>query len=612
MTRDEKKQKWALLNYPGEYAQLGRVLGVDPLVIKLIYNKGIQTEEGIREYLSGGIESLHDPSLLMNVDKACALLQKAIRQKQRIRIVGDYDIDGVMSSYILLSALQRLGADVDVRIPERIRDGYGLNERFVTEAIRERKDLLLTCDNGIAAYAEIALAKEKGLRVIVTDHHDIPFRIVDGKREDVLPPADALIDPKQPGEIYPFHDLCGAAVAWKLMQRLYHLEGREEREIDDWISYVAIATIGDVMLLQGENRILVREGLRALKDLDNPGLLQLIAQQNLEKEKIDVYHVGFVIGPCLNAGGRLDTALRALHLLTERDRSRAAKLAGDLIALNTSRKAMTEQGVEEAIRQIEGTELMKDKVLVIFLPELHESIAGIVAGRIKEKYHKPCFVLTKAANVRQGEASSEKETREAEQETPALAKGSGRSIPAYPMSEELGKVQKLLVKYGGHPMAAGLTIEERNIDSFRQALNDNTRLTREDLIEEILVDALLPMSYLTAERVHAIDRMKPFGNGNKKPLFARLGVRVPDRRLVGKMKNVLRCTLLDPDGTRMTAVRFGDGAKLSAFLEMHDRIDILYIPVINAFGGREKVELRIEGYRASTASSKPSGKSVKS
>ena len=430
-------EKWVMAAKKADFNQIGQKFHIDPVIARLIRNRDVIGDEKIREYLLGTVNELPSPWLMKDMKKAVDILEKKIQQKVKIRIIGDYDIDGVTSTYILLKGLTRIGADVDTYIPDRVADGYGIHEHLIVKAESDGIDTIVTCDNGIAAAAEIQMAKEKGMTVIVTDHHEIPYREENGERKVILPPADAILNPKQYDCPYPNKNLCGAVVAFKYITALYERFNIPEKELEDYYELAAIATVGDVMDLQGENRILVKEGLRRLKNTQNKGLQELIRANALEDAKITAYHIGFVLGPCINASGRLDTAVRSLALLNAQTKEEAAKLAGDLTALNQSRKALTEKGKEEAIQLIETTELKNDRVLVVYLPECHESLAGIIAGRIREKYHKPAFVLTK------GEKS---------------AKGSGRSIESYSMYEELVKCADLMVQFGGHPMAAGLSL----------------------------------------------------------------------------------------------------------------------------------------------------------
>lgn len=454
-------------------------------------------------------------------------------------------------------------------------DGYGIHEHLIERAVNDGIDVIVTCDNGIAAYNEITMAKEKGMTVIITDHHEIPYKETEDGRELILPPADAIVNPKQPDCNYPEKRLCGAVVALKLVTALYEACGIPEKELEDFLELGAIATVGDVMDLQGENRILVKEGLKRLSHTSNKGLRELIRANGLEDGPITAYHVGFVLGPCINASGRLDTAARSLALLNAKTKEEAARLAGDLTALNQSRKALTEKGKEEAIRIIETTELKNDRVLVVYLPDCHESLAGIIAGRIREKYHRPAFVLTG------GETS---------------AKGSGRSIESYSMYEELVKCADLMIQFGGHPMAAGLSIEEKNIEEFRRRLNVNCTLTDEELRPKIVIDVPMPVSYITKELVEQISLLEPFGKGNTKPVFAQKNLRVLDHSIIGKNKNVVKLKLLDPQGISVEGIYFGEAEDFVNFIREKDSISVTYYPEINRFRGRESLQIIIQNY----------------
>ena len=568
-------EKWVVAAKKADFNQIGQQFHIDPVIARLIRNRDVVGEEKIREYLLGTVEEIPSPWLMKDMEKAVDILEKKIQQQARIRIIGDYDIDGVTSTYILLKGLTRIGAKVDTYIPDRVADGYGIHEHLIDRAVEDGIDTIVTCDNGIAAAAEIQMAKDKGMTVIVTDHHEIPYREENGERQVILPPADAILNPKQYDCPYPNKNLCGAVVAFKYITALYERFGVPERELEDYYELAAIATVGDVMDLQGENRILVKEGLRRLKETKNPGLQELIRANALEDAKITAYHIGFVLGPCINASGRLDTAARSLQLLNAQTREEAAKLAGDLTALNQSRKALTEKGKEEAIRLIETTDLKNDRVLVVYLPDCHESLAGIIAGRLREKYHKPAFVLTC------GETS---------------AKGSGRSIESYSMYEELVKCADLMVQFGGHPMAAGLSIKEENIEAFRRQLNENCTLTEEDLRPKIVIDVPMPVSYITKELVEQISLLEPFGKGNTKPVFAQKGLRVLDSSILGKNKNVVKVKLLDPQGVPMEGIYFGEAEEFAGFLKEHDTIAVTYYPEINRFRGRESLQIIIQNY----------------
>ena len=568
-------EKWVVAAKKADFNQIGQQFHIDPVIARLIRNRDVVGEEKIREYLLGTVEEIPSPWLMKDMEKAVDILERKIQQQAKIRIIGDYDIDGVTSTYILLKGLTRIGANVDTYIPDRVADGYGIHEHLIDRAGEDGIDTIVTCDNGIAAAAEIQMAKDKGMTVIVTDHHEIPYREENGERQVILPPADAILNPKQYDCPYPNKNLCGAVVAFKYITALYERFGVPEKELEDYYELAAIATVGDVMDLQGENRNLVKEGLRRLKETKNPGLQELIRANALEDAKITAYHIGFVLGPCINASGRLDTAARSLQLLNAQTIEEAAKLAGDLTALNQSRKALTEKGKEEAIRLIETTDLKNDRVLVVYLPDCHESLAGIIAGRLREKYHKPAFVLTR------GETS---------------AKGSGRSIESYSMYEELVKCADLMVQFGGHPMAAGLSIKEENIEAFRRQLNENCTLTEEDLRPKIVIDVPMPVSYITKELVEQISLLEPFGKGNTKPVFAQKGLRVLDSSILGKNKNVVKVKLLDPQGVPMEGIYFGEAEEFAGFLKEHDTIAVTYYPEINRFRGRESLQIIIQNY----------------
>ena len=568
-------EKWVVAAKKADFNLIGRQFHIDPVIARLIRNRDVVGEEKIKEYLLGTIDTIPSPWLMKDMKKAVDILEKKIQQQAKIRIIGDYDIDGVTSTYILLKGLTRIGANVDTYIPDRVADGYGIHEHLIDRAESDKIDTIVTCDNGIAASAEIQMAKEKGMTVIVTDHHEIPYREENGERRVILPPADAILNPKQYDCLYPNKNLCGAVVAFKYITALYERFDIQKKELEDYYELVAIATVGDVMDLQGENRILVKEGLRRLPNTKNKGLQELIRANNLEDSKITAYHIGFVLGPCINASGRLDTAARSLALLNAPTKEEAAKLAGDLTALNQSRKALTEKGKEEAIQLIETTELKNDRVLVVYLPECHESLAGIIAGRLREKYHKPAFVLTKGEKC---------------------AKGSGRSIESYSMYDELVKCADLMVQFGGHPMAAGLSIEEENIEKFREQLNQNCTLTEEDLRPKIVIDVAMPISYITKELLEQISLLEPFGKGNVKPIFAQKGLRVLDSNIIGKNKNVVKLKLLDPQGAIIEGIYFGEADDFMNFIREKDSISVTYYPEINRFIGRESLQIIIQNY----------------
>ena len=568
-------EKWMVYNKKADFQKIGSEFGIDPVIARLIRNRDIQDMKEIRSYLYGTLAEIPSPWKMKDMERAVQILQKKITQKKKIRIIGDYDIDGVTATCILLKGLKRLNANVDTYIPDRVKDGYGMHEQLIDKALEDGIDTILTCDNGIAAAAEIEYAKKEGLTVIVTDHHDIPFRDTEDGRIWIIPKADAVVNPKQNDCLYPNKNICGAVVAWKLIWALYERLGIDSDEIWDFLELAAIATVGDVMDLQGENRIIVKEGLKKLSSTSSEGLKALICVNNLEGAEITAYHVGFVIGPCINASGRLDTAARSLELLLADNMEDAMKLADDLYDLNQSRKAMTEQGKEQAIQSIEENNLGKDRVLVVYLPDCHESLAGIIAGRIREAYNKPVFVLTKGSDG---------------------VKGSGRSIEAYSMYEELVKCSDLLTQFGGHPMAAGLSMEEKNVELFRRRLNDNCTLTEQDLIPKIMIDVPMPISYLSKKLTEQLKVLEPFGKGNSKPLFAQKNLRAVGIRVFGRNRNVAKMLLIDENGIKMDAVYFGEAQEFVDFVQAHDTISVTYYPEINVFQGRENLQVVIKNY----------------
>lgn len=559
-----------------DFKGIGERFGIDQVTARIIRNRDVIGEKAIEKYLHGSRKDFYSPWLLKDMEKAVAILQEKIENRNRIRIIGDYDIDGVMSTYILLESLRGLGCDVDMMIPNRITDGYGINEHLIEQAWQEGRDTIITCDNGIAAVTQIRKAKDLGMTVIVTDHHEVPFEDLEGGRNEILPPADAIVNPKQKACSYPFAGLCGAVVAMKVMEALYEKMAPEVDLVDKMLPFAGIATIGDVMDLQDENRILVKEGLQRLHHTTNLGLQELIRVNNLEPENISPYHIGFILGPCLNASGRLDTAKRALQLLLADSREEAAVLAGDLKNLNESRKEMTAQGLEKAIEQVESTSMMEDTVLVVFLPECHESLAGIIAGRLRERYHKPSFVLTR------GEEG---------------VKGSGRSIESYSMYEKLCECKEYLTKFGGHPMAAGLSLEEENVERFRRKLNEQSGLTEEDLVEKVTIDVPMPIHYIRKDLVQELSLLEPFGKGNEKPLFAQKNLWISQMRVFGKNRNVVKMRLTDENGYPMDGVYFGNGDEFAEEGRGKRKISIVYYPDINMYQGRESLQVIIRHYQ---------------
>ena len=569
-------EKWFLTMKKADFSGIARKYNISPITARLIRNRDVIGDEAIDFYLNGTIADLYDGMLMQDMDKAVEILAEKIEEEKQIRIIGDYDIDGVNATYILQEGLSGLGAHVDTDIPDRIKDGYGLNIDLIDRALDDGVDTIITCDNGIAAADEIAYGKENGLTVIVTDHHEVPYVEMNGEKEYMLPRADAVVDPHRPDCEYPFKGLCGAAVAYKLIEALYNVMQRDPEDMDYLMENVAIATVGDVMDLTGENRIFVKQGLEMLKRTKNQGLKALIECTGIDVERLSAYHIGFVLGPCINASGRLDTAKRALELLNAKTRREAVMLAEDLKALNDSRKEMTEKGVEEAVQMIESTSLKDDKVLVVYLPDCHESIAGIIAGRIKERYYRPTFVLTKAEEG---------------------VKGSGRSIESYDMFAQMCRCRALFTKFGGHKLAAGLSLEEGNVERFRETINDLADLTEEDLQMKVSIDMLLPFPYITEQLIGELQLLEPFGKGNTKPLFAERNLRVISPRIFGKNRNVLKCRLEDAAGNQMEAVYFGDvEACLKAMEEKHV-MSFTYYPSVNEYMGRRTLQLTIVNYQ---------------
>lgn len=568
-------EKWVVTAKKADFQEISRKYGIDPVIARIMRNRDVVGDKAINEYLNGTLSDIPSWSLLKDIDKAVEILAQKIREKAKIRIIGDYDIDGVTATYILLKGLKRVQANVDTYIPDRISDGYGIHEHLIRQAAQDGIDTILTCDNGISAAREITQAKETGMTVIVTDHHEIPFEDTARGRNYKLPPADAIINPKQPGCAYPNKNICGAVVAMKLVFALYRKFGIPKEEKEEYLEPAAIATVGDIMDLQGENRILVKEGLARLPHTKNKGLRALINAIGLENQKITSYDIGFRLGPCINASGRIDTAMRSLALLQAESEEEAATLAGDLKALNDSRKALTEEGMKEAFDMIDNSSMKKDKVLVVFLPDCHESIAGIIAGRVRERYHRPSFVLTRGEK---------------------MVKGSGRSTESYSMYEEMVKCGNLLEEFGGHPMAAGLSLKEENVDAFRRAMNEKCTLTESDLIPKIVIDVPMPVSYISKEFVRQLSVLEPFGKANGKPLFAQKDLRVLKVGIYGKNQNTVKLQLMDPSGAVMDGVYWGDAQEFAEFARKHEQISVTYYPKINSYMGRETLQIVIQNY----------------
>ena len=573
-------EKWFVAMKKADFNGIAEKYQISPIIARLMRNRDVIGDDAIDFYLNGTVEDLYDGLLMKDMDRAVDILKEKIEEGKKIRVIGDYDIDGVNATYILQQGLAGLGADVDTDIPDRIKDGYGLNQMLIDRALEDDVDTIITCDNGIAAMSEIAYGKENGMTIVVTDHHEVPYLEENGEKKYLLPPADAVVDPHRADCEYPFKGLCGAAVAYKLVEVLYRVFGKSEQEVEhlqeSLMENVAIATIGAVMDLVGENRVFVKKGLELLKTTKNEGLHALMQCTGVDTANLNTYHIGFVIGPCINAGGRLDTAKRALELLNASNRREAVTLAADLKELNDSRKEMTEEGVEEAVRQIESSSWKDDQVLVVYLPECHESIAGIIAGRIKERYYRPTFVLTK------GETG---------------VKGSGRSIEAYDMFAEMSRCRELFTKFGGHKLAAGLSLEEEKVEVFRKRINELADLTEEDLQMKVSIDMRLPFPYINEELIHELKILEPFGKGNGKPLFAESKLRVIQPRIFGKNRNVLKCRLEDQQGNQMEAVYFGEVEDCLRQMEKKQIMSFTYYPSINEYMGRRTIQLTIVNYQ---------------
>ena len=569
----KKKEIWMLQTKRADFNGLAMRLGVSPVAVRIMRNRGLLDEREMRKYLYGTLDDLYDPRQMKGMETAAGSIEKKLIEGKKIRIIGDYDIDGVCSTYILLKGFHRAAGNgqIDYEIPDRIRDGYGINESIIRQAAEDGIDTLVTCDNGIAALKEISIAKQLGMTVVVTDHHEVPVDVYG----QILPPADAVVDPKQDGETYPYHEICGAVVAWKLINVIYEDLGIPEHEWMELLEFAAIATVGDVMKLQDENRLIVKYGLKKIGSTKNTGLRMLVEKNNLDINNLSAYHIGFVIGPCLNAGGRLKSAKIALRMLLEQDPDRVSGLADELKELNDVRKDMTAKGETEAIEQVERF-YMSDKVLVVFLPECHESLAGIIAGRLREHFHKPSFVLTR------GEQS---------------AKGSGRSIEAYHMYQGLCEVSDLLVKFGGHPMAAGLSIEESDIDEFRRRLNENAKLTEDDFVPRIWIDVPMPFEYVNEKIVDELKGLEPFGQGNEKPLFAQKSLTIRNVRVLGKNRNVVKMNLVTNTGHPFDGLLFADGDRFLEEQTGQNTVDMIYYPDVNEYNGTRTLQAIIKNYK---------------
>ena len=592
-------EKWMVHSKKADFDGFAKALGVSPIVARIMRNKDLESIEAQRAFLDNSLEGLHNPSLMKDMDKAIDIIKLKIEEGKHIRVIGDYDIDGICSTYILVKGLQGVGAFVTYDIPDRILDGYGINENLIKKAYDEGVDTIVTCDNGIAAIEQIKYAKELGMTVIVTDHHEVPY-VKDEVTDEITykrVQGDAVVNPKQPDCDYPFKLLCGGAIAYKVIESLYNkldVDNKKEK-IEYFIEYAAIATIGDVVDLIGENRIIAANGLRALQTTANVGLDKLMDMCGINRERLSSYHIGFVIGPCLNATGRLESAKKGIELLMCEDFFEAEKLASELIELNGTRKAMTEEGVKEAIAMCESME--DSKVLVVYLPKIHESIAGIIAGRVREYFNKPVFVVTNSAN------ENEK----------SLIKGSGRSIPGYNMFEALIECDEYLLKYGGHEMAAGLSLDREMIEDFAKALNENCKLTEDDYVRKVWIDVPMPLAYATEELINQLSLLEPFGKGNEKPVFATKNVKVKSLKVMGANQNMCKLSVVDDSGKAMDALvfssiypafmeflkdKFGEEQIRKAKMNIPNDIvlSIIYYPDINEYNGRRSVQIIVNNY----------------
>lgn len=586
-------ERWFIKNKKADYKYISSKYGITELMSKLIINRDIINDQMIKSYINPDFDKLHNPREMKDLEKAVEILNDKIKANEKIRIVGDYDVDGVISVYILYSALKRCNANVDYEIPDRIKDGYGININIIKQAKEDKVDTIITCDNGISAIEPIKYAKDLGLTVIVTDHHDIPFVEEENKtRTFISSNADAIVNPKQEECAYKFKQLCGAGVAFKLVEVLYEKLNIDKKECYKFIEFLAIATVCDVVDLVDENRIFVKKGLEFINKTTNLGLQELIRECEMNEKTLSVYHLGFIIGPCINACGRLDSAKKGLQLLLSKEEDEAVKLSKELVRLNEERKDMTMNGVETAIEIVEKNGMINDKVLVIYIPDVHESLAGIIAGRIREKYNLPTLIITKSEDG---------------------VKGSGRSIEEYNMFEELVKCKDLLGNFGGHPMAAGFSLKEENVEEFRKRLNKNTVLTEEDLLKKITIDCVLPLDIINYELINDLERLEPFGKANSKPLFAEKNINILKAVVLGKNRNVLKLKLKTKANKALDAIYFGDIYEFEEIVsnkygkeelqKLYDgvyndvKMDLVFYPNINEYNGNTTIQIVVQNYR---------------
>ena len=597
IAKGDNMSKWMVYGKKADFKAIGDRFGVDQVVARIARNRGNETEQDFDMYFNKTTDSIHNPALLKDSVKAVDILAKKIKDGRKIRIVGDYDIDGVCSTTILLKGLKAVGAQADYRVPERVADGYGININIIDEAIDAGIDTILTCDNGISAMEQVAYGKDKGLTIIITDHHSIPFELTDDgvTKHFLIPPADAVVDANQEECQYPFKYMCGAGVVYQLIRMLFmrveypdfefstgdtdcnfhnHLSDEKKRLLNELRQLAAIATVGDIVDLLDENRQIVKYGLSTMDDTDNMGIRALAEACQVDLGKLSSYHIGFILGPCLNASGRLDTARKAVDLLNTQSWDEAVRLSQELKALNDERKDITEKGFAEAVNLIENSSLLNDKVLVVYLPDCHESIAGLFASRVKERYYRPTFVITDSSDG---------------------AKGSGRSIEGYNMAEELNRVRHLLTKFGGHPMAAGLSLEKDRIDEFRKTINDNMNLPDETFIPVRWIDVPMPLGYVNFNLIQQINSLEPFGKGNEKPVFADRDLLVKNARIVGKNNNVLQLTLEDGQGNIFKGIKFN--SSIDEIPVTGQKIGIVYYPDINEFNGTRSIQFVISEWK---------------
>ncbi len=569
-------QKWRVYSKKADFDAIGSRFNIDPVTARIIRNRDVTDMENVDMYLNGTLDRLHDPMMMKDMDKAVSVIASSIRDNKHIRIIGDYDIDGICSIYILFKGLKICGADVDYEVPDRITDGYGINENLIKQAHEAGVEVIITCDNGIAAASQIDYANELGMTVVITDHHDVPYEETDNGRRYIIPKAAAVVDPKQNDCRYPFKMLCGAGIAYKFIGCMVKEFQTGDSVMPELLQFAAIATVGDIVDLLDENRIIVKEGLKLIANTGNYGLNALMAVTGVSRESINAYHIGFVLGPCLNASGRLDSAKRALKMLVTDDRAEAERHAGELKDLNEERKKLTSEAVDKAVDMVENSSLKDDKVLVIFLPDCHESIAGIVAGRIREKYYKPVIVLTRG-----------------EQE----AKGSARSIESYNMFEKLSECKDLFTRFGGHPMAAGLSLPEENIPEFRRRINEHCNLSEEDLTETVWIDVPMPLEYINEKLILELGGLEPFGKANPKPVFADKNISIRNIRAIGKDKQYTRMTITKDSGIVIDAVGFFPCTELETVYNKNGRISCTYYPEINEFRDKKQIQVCVTGYR---------------